>query len=128
MLKFRCPYSDRLQDLVAYKYFDGDLYFQPWVGPTSSEMRLVVDHCEPNQEIPIKLYNIHRYEQQCSWWNNVARQTHIDNPYYFPKIGFIHSYDCWLEAMILERYFTKMFRFATKNNTMDCNVLNMSYR
>eukprot|EP01084_Bolivina_argentea_P249000 416657_1 len=113
LLKFRCPYPGILTDFSKYKYFDGILYFQPWLGPTSTEMRLVVD-----KRSKLKEYNIYKYEQQLSWWNNVARQANIYNPYYFPQIGFIHTYDCYLEAMILETYFKKMFKF-NNNNTYD---------
>eukprot|EP01084_Bolivina_argentea_P248999 416656_1 len=117
-LKFRCPYPDRVANLDKYEYFDGILYFQPWLGPTSTEMRLVVD-----KKLQLKEYNIHKYEQQLFWWNNVARQTNINNPYYFAQIGFINTYDCYLEAIILETYFKKMFAFNNNNNNNNYDAL-----
>lgn len=53
-LKFRLPYqleptNQALGGSVLYEYLDGILYFQPWVGPTSTECRLVSE--SPHQTI-----------------------------------------------------------------------------
>ena len=108
MLKFRCPYPDRIEHLRKHRYCDGDLYLQPYLGPTSSETRLVV---KGKGAMAMREYDIYEYEQRLFWWNNVARQSFVRNGYYCGEIGFVHSFDCWLEGVILERYCTKMFRF-----------------
>lgn len=113
MLKFRCPYPDRFggKSLSKFRYLDGELYFQPYLGPTSSETRLVVEGGDSIKAMAMREYDVYEYEERLFWWNTVVRQCVVRNPYYCPEMGFIHSFDCWLEGVILERYCIKMFKF-----------------
>lgn len=46
MLKFRCPYPDTQigkKNNGTLNYMKGEIYMQPWVAPTSTETRLILD-------------------------------------------------------------------------------------
>ena len=68
VLKFRAPYAiDRTKSHV-FEYLDGTLYFEPYDGYNSTEMRLVVT--DPSK---VKSYDFLEIESTCAWFNNNAR-------------------------------------------------------
>ena len=133
-LKFRCPYPDRMTGLTQFKYLDGECWFQPWLAPTSTELRLVINNMNNTNNgnstntndssnsnsnsnsngsgVKYKNYDVVKIEENCFWLNYVARQSIIKHDYYYPNIGIIESWDCWLECMILENYLHTMFNIT----------------
>lgn len=68
-LKFRLPFKYD-KNTMLYSYIQGVPYYQPWVGDTSSETRLVTK--SPHN---ITQYNIRAYEEMCMYHNTVTRNV-----------------------------------------------------
>lgn len=107
MLKFRLPYAYK-HFKKEYNYLDGYIYFQPWVGPNSTETRLVpVGYDEIEWDIGI-------YEEQMFSFNRVARIEKYINPFQDqPKKSKIQppiltdDFDSVLHVNILMDYLVK---------------------
>jgi hypothetical protein len=101
MFKFRLPWENG-----ETEYPEGDIYVQPYPGPTSTETRLVV-----KKNAPLKLYSNRKYEEACFYHNSVSRQM-----YYPSKLGNLNiqrdgidnCYDCVAFAHIAEEYIACM--------------------
>jgi cap2 methyltransferase len=108
MLKFRLPYNPGIT-----KYFSGKIYFQPWVGQSSTETRLITNGKE------YTLYDNTDYEQILYRHNRITRNQKFDHQY--TKIeGLDYCYDCKAEIEILIRYINlcklkKMIKSEDKN-------------
>jgi cap2 methyltransferase len=106
MLKFRLPYFPGIT-----KYYSGKLYFQPWAGQSSTEMRLITDG--KNE----KLYDHTTYEDIMFRHNRITRSQTFKHKYDIPGIDY--CYDCFSEIEILTRY--NIYR-KTKNINDDFNL------
>lgn len=106
-LKFRLPWGTG-----HTRYLDGDLHFQVWAPPKSTEGRLFTDGLTERE------YDDKQYEDQCFYHNTVVRlATH---PHDIVGVrGMDHCGDCAAEAQILGRY---MERFGLPDQTVAANV------
>lgn len=91
MLKFRLTYNK-----LKRKYLSGDLYLQPWVGKTSTELRLITNNYDNEIE-----YDEEMYEEIVHYHNVVIRRMYYEHNY----TCLCHCYDCRSEAYILDKYF-----------------------
>lgn len=108
LLKFRLPYAYK-HFKKEFKYLNGHVYLQPWVGPTSTETRLVpigYDEIE---------WDIEDYEQQMFYHNRVVRIAKYINPFNdMPKNAQISwpvltdDFDSLCHVNILMDYLTKL--------------------
>ncbi len=116
MLKFRLPWREG-----KTTYFDGEIYTQPRIGPTSTETRLISfspASFSPNGEKENeKEYDNNLYNDQCFFWQRYQRCAfhEIDD---FKKLtsssllngkeekinGLCHCYDCWSEIKIIKEF------------------------
>jgi hypothetical protein len=98
---FAAKYVDlRTFTARSFKFFDGELYLQPWAPTFSAESRLVF------KGIPsIREYNIKEYEDRFFYYNNILRNYQLyKNPNADRKIGFDYCADCALENKIWTDY------------------------
>ena len=70
MLKFRTPFVST----DNYPYLAGDVMFQPWVGPSSSETRLIIAQPENDEPFPTKSYSVAKFSNQLFYHNQVTRE------------------------------------------------------
>lgn len=97
MFKFRLPWEEGETEYPA-----GDIYIQPYPGPTSTETRLIV-----KKDAPLIMYNNKKYEASCFSHNSVARLL-----YYPCKLGNLdmsrdgidNCYDCVSFVNIADDY------------------------
>lgn len=97
MFKFRLPWTNE-----KTKDPEGDIYIQPYPGPTSSETRLIV-----KANAKIIDYDNKQYEDACFYHNVIGR-----NKYYNTKLGKLsiekdgidNCYDCASLIYILSQY------------------------
>ena len=94
-LKFRLPWRKG-----ETEYFDGDIYYQVWGPPTTTETRLI-SNCKKK-----KKFNNTSYEQRLFYFNTVVRLGLYYHPY-CPAVGIDYCYDCACEIHILSEYFKK---------------------
>ena len=73
LLKFKMPYPS-INKAKNYNYLDGKIWLQIYAPVVSAETRLEVD----GKNIKMKEYNIIDYEQQMSWYNNIARLRNLN--------------------------------------------------
>lgn len=106
MFKFRLPWHDGFTE-----YPMGDIYIQPYPGPTSTETRLIV-----KRDAPMHMYNNKTYESQLFYHNSEVRlkkfrtvlgddldiNTHgVDNCY--DCASFINIVDLYLDAVQFDK-------------------------
>ena len=112
MLKFRLPYC---QPNAKYnheytRYLDGDIMFQAWAPPSSTECRL---WCYPTDgKYTTKLYDNKKYEDQLFRFNAITRiQWYdlgpIDDEWISLFPGYEYNYDSATEVKILMDYIKK---------------------
>ena len=99
-LKFRLKW-----DQNETKYFDGDIYFQPWIGNGSIEMRIVPNGKE-------KVYNNKIAEEVCFWFNKNRRREKLVSPFK----GVYPFHDNILEAVILAEYLVTFKNYSYEDN------------
>ena len=97
MFKFRLPWREGQTE-----YPKGDIYLQPFVGPTSTETRLIV-----KKGASMIKYDHTKYEEQCYYHNTVNRIKWY--PTIFGKLdlktdGIDNCYDCVAFIQIIENY------------------------
>jgi cap2 methyltransferase len=91
-LKLRLPW-----ERGTSTYLSGDIYFQVWAPPKSTETRLFTDG------LSTTLYDNQQYESQCFYHNTVVRlATHAHDVE--GVLGIDHCGDCLAETQILARY------------------------
>jgi len=102
MFKFRPPYYYPKVGIVNLEYFVGDIYFQQYAGPTSTETRLII--YGPNAKI-IK-YNNQDYES-----NLFAFNMNFRSKIYYHEFsdinGLDYCFDCKARVEIYREYFNK---------------------
>ena len=94
MLKFRLPWSPGKTIYLA-----GDIYLQPWAGPSSTETRLITNGKD------YKEYDHTEYEEKIQYY-----QAHNRSAYHIHNItsdGVDHCHDCWSEIQIIKNYLAK---------------------
>lgn len=98
MLKFRLPWvSD-----FPVNYYDGQIYLQPYIGPTSSESRLVTN-CK--KEI---VWDNDDYNNKMRYFNQYQRIAYYD--FKTPDVpGIDHCYDCWAMTGIIKKFMASSF-------------------
>ena len=97
MLKFRLPYMSKEEDEITY--LDGEVWIQPWVGPSSTETRLVVT------EDKVRKWKPNLYEDQMFYHNTVTRVSCWTHSVKAP--GIDNCYDCNYEIFVLGEYLEK---------------------
>ena len=100
MFKFRLPWTEG-----ETEYPEGDIYIQPYPGPTSTETRLIV-----YKNAAMKKYNHTKYEQQMFYHNTIARikcyKTALGVKLDFMRDGIDNCYDCASFITIIDNYLT----------------------
>lgn len=93
MLKFRLPWN-----VDHVEYLDGDIYFQPWTPPRSTETRLI--SLPPYTS---KTYDCKEYEEKIAYFGRYARIAYYDHPYLkkLRSLRYDACYDCRLEIEII---------------------------
>lgn len=85
-------------------YFTGEIDVQPWMGPSSTESRLIVSR-------PFKIISygfLGEWEDKYFYYNSIARPYgHYLNPNAELNINFCNCNDCALENFIWENYLNK---------------------
>jgi len=96
MLKFRLPWRAGQTD-----YFDGKIYTQPRIGPTSTETRLWV---QPGAKIVSWDHN--EYADRCFFFQRHQRVAfhQIQNFDQIRVPGLDHCHDCWSEIEIVRKF------------------------
>ena len=96
MLKFRLPWRAGQTD-----YFDGEIYTQPRIGPTSTETRLWV---QPGAKIVSWDHN--EYADRCFFFQRHQRVAfhQIQNFDQIRVPGLDHCHDCWSEIEIVRKF------------------------
>lgn len=97
MFKFRLPWEEG-----ETEYPEGDIYIQPYPGPTSTETRLI-----SKKDAPIVKYNNKKYEEACFYHNTISRSMkypcklgNLD----MSRDGIDNCYDCVSFVVIVEDY------------------------
>jgi hypothetical protein len=122
MLKFRLPWRDGQTE-----YFDGDIYTQPRIGPSSTETRLIFFG-----PYKMKMYDNESYNNRIFYW-----QRHNRNAYHLSPLlhdgervdltkkikGLCHCYDCWSEIEICKT-FLKDFKKEEANDNAIVELMN----
>ena len=110
MFKFRLPWEGN----KFTEYPEGDIYIQPYPGPTSIETRLIVE-----KGAKMINYDNKKYEEQCFYHNNVMRKKHysclLGDELTLEKDSIDNCYDCVSLVSILDRYLFATNWLGTKN-------------
>lgn len=99
LLKFVMPYPlPGVPEKI--EYLNGTIFLQPWVGPTSTETRLLVlDHRS------VKEYDVKQYEEVLFYHNQITRATYYEAIDGVPPAQTgCHCYDCSAELFVLYEY------------------------
>lgn len=134
-LKFRLPYpGNNLPQF--YQYFDGDVLKQPWVGPTSTETRLVVS----NKNMELIGWDNVVYQNQLFYHNKVIRENtnytckYSDKPLIGtlvneqPVYQLIQDWDSMMTIQVLGDYLIKagyQHKFNTDPNGFQHDIENL---
>lgn len=98
IFKFRLPWNDSIT-----QYLSGDIYIQPYPGPTSSETRLIV-----KSDSKIINYDNKKYEEQCYYHNNINRKKKysciLGDNLSLEHDGIDNCYDCVSFVYIIQNY------------------------
>jgi len=95
MLKFRLPYGDG-----HTMYLPGEIRFQVWAPPSSTETRLITSCYDPAK---LRAYSHLEYEQRLFYFNTEVRmKQHFPHSIKGPGLDF--QYDSAAEVLILSRY------------------------
>jgi len=108
LLKFRCPYPDRENGKKNLVMFDGDIYLQPWAGPTSTETRLI-----PYDSLTEVEYDNVKYEEQLCYHNDVVRRAYYSQPIKDGE-GFDERWDVSAEIVILSDFLAKFPQYYSE--------------
>jgi hypothetical protein len=99
MFKFRLPWDD-----ASTLYPSGDIHLGVFVGPTSSETRLIIN----SPDAPMKSYDNAKYEGQLFRFNSVERLRPYENILFDvpseQKDGLDNRYDSAAEIHIIQSY------------------------
>lgn len=110
MLKFRLPWKKGNTD-----YLDGDIYYQAWGPPTTTETRLITSGKK------IKSYSNEAYEQKMFYFNTRTRTNLYMHPIHYVQ-GLDHCYDCAAEVYIWKEYLKK---YENIWNTVRRNIISI---
>ncbi len=105
-LKFRIPV---LKD-IEYKYFEGEIYIQPFTYDISTETRLIIKKNAKN-----KIYNKDDYESKLNYHNRIFRVCNYKKLHNFKYKYFCNCYDCSLFFITLQDYINKFNSKLTIN-------------
>lgn len=109
-LKFKLPYEGFNCD--NYVYLDGKIYFQAWVGPLSSEARLVSSRPHTKTSYICKEYEEMMFNHNTTTRKsgNYFRNVLDDSPSFYhllPRIGLNNEWDSTLTVKIIKEYLEK---------------------
>lgn len=96
-LKFKIPRFKK-----KYKYFDGDLFIQPFGPITTTESRLVIKK-NPTD----KIYDLNDYEDKFYYHNRILRVCDYSKLHNNKYKYFCNCYDCSLFFIILQDFINK---------------------
>lgn len=116
-VKFKLPYNKNFgeDDSTIYQYLGGRIYFQQWVGPFSTETRLVSS--SPHNDIS---YDYRIYEEMMFHHNTVERNPNVSqyinvftgnkkNPYTkLLHFGLYNDLDSTMTIQIIKEYLEKV--------------------
>jgi cap2 methyltransferase len=101
MFKFRLQWNND-----ETEYPEGDIYSQPYCGPTSTETRLIV-----KKDAKIISYSNKKYEEQLFYHNNIRRKAKYNSvlgDVTLEKDGVDNCYDCTSFINIISNYLAFM--------------------
>jgi hypothetical protein len=118
MLKFRIPFP--IVELgAAYRYFDGDLIYQPYAPSTSMELRLILGNEDARRGL-VREYDSKTLEQQLFYHNTVIRpnkqlyaNVFTENPEPYLDDEFDNGYDSTYFLHIISEYIHHNSDFKT---------------
>ncbi len=111
MFKFKLTFG-----IPSTKYYDGSVWYQPWAPLKSPEMRLIT------QGIHEITYNNNWFEQHLTWFNEVLRNTPIDDAHKRYK-DINNLWDTQYEWDIIELYFKHNKKISyTNQNILDLMI------
>jgi hypothetical protein len=125
MLKFRLPFpaeilsegtSKKYQERTV-QYLDGKILKQPYIGPASSETRLI------GTEIKYRDYSIVKYQDQMFYHNKNIRLGHFSNPIsgdeplWPPEL--LNDYDSTFEIYVIMQLLDRLGKEITKANIIE---------
>jgi len=102
MLKFRCPYPDRIAG--PSRYLDGDLWLQSFNRRSGTETRLIPKEGADCSYSAMRSYDHRQYEEQLFFFNERVRKCYVFNEHYDSSFGFENNWDCWSYGYLVERY------------------------
>lgn len=94
IFKFRLPWEEGTTE-----YLDGDIYIQPYPGPTSTETRLIV-----KKGAGMKTYDNKKYEEQLFYHNIHCREVSYNMRLKLETDGIDGCYDCTCFMHIVKSY------------------------
>lgn len=97
-LKFRIPRLDQKE----YKYFEGELFLQPFASITSTETRLVV-----KKNAKDKVYSLNDYEDKLYYHNRILRVANYSKTIKEKVKYFDGCFDCSYFIFALKQYINK---------------------
>lgn len=129
-LKFRPPWAgDRYKDGKAiFPYLQGHAYFQPWLGPSSTETRLVPVRNESGNYYSVN-WDAQKFEDKLFYHNSMARNVYkYINPYtgdnsHIDGMELTDDWDSLFEATILSQYLEKVGSANTLENVQKLSRL-----
>jgi len=102
MLKFRCPYPDRIAG--PSQYLDGQIWIQSFNRRSGTETRLIPKEGDDCSYTTMREYDHRKYEEQLFFFNEKIRKCYVYNEHYDSSFGFENNWDCWSYGYLLERY------------------------
>lgn len=129
-LKFRPPWAgDRYKDKKAiFPYLQGHVYFQPWLGPSSTETRLVPARNEDGNYYAVN-WDAQKFEDKLFYHNSMARNVFkYINPYtgdnsHIDGMELTDDWDSVYEATILSQYLEKVGSVNSQENVQKLSRL-----
>jgi hypothetical protein len=100
-------FAASLADTENMYFFPGEVFYQPWQPPRSTESRLFIKKADIVANNIVK-WNLSLYEDKCFFYNCIERcgLLHINNNA-CAEIGFDHCNDCASENLIWCQYNNK---------------------
>ncbi len=111
-------------------YLKGDIYFQIYAPSKSSETRLMYIR-KPDELFTFKNYNVKDYDEQCFYFNNVARNYNYkfrdSELVKYNILGFDDGYESVCEYLIIYQYFELIYKKYEKTGYIKNNSLKIIF-
>jgi len=99
MFKMRLPFYKEITEIKTIKFLEGEIYYQAYAGPRSTETRIIVQ-----ENAKIINYDCELYENNLFSFNYYIRPNFYPNRFTFKEFFIDNCYDCYTFTKILEEY------------------------